>query len=61
MRILDNDTYRDMTKEEIEEVQKQQESFKNQITDSQRLEALESAVAESLDILKNLVAGENNV
>ena len=61
MRILDNDTYRDMTKEEIEEVQKQQESFQNQITDSQRLEALENAVAESLDILKNLVAGENNV
>ena len=61
MRILDNDTYRDMTNEEIEEVQKQQEFFKNQITDSQRLEALESAVAESLDILKNLVAGENNV
>ena len=61
MRILDNDTYRDMTKEEIEEVQKQQESFQNQITDSQRLEALENAVAESLDILKNLMVGENNV
>ena len=61
MRILENDTYRDMTEEEIEKIQKQQEPFQNQITDSQRLEALESAVAESLDILKNLVVGENNV
>ena len=61
MRILENDTYRDMTEEEIKKIQEQQEPFQNQITDSQRLEALESAVAESLDILKNLVAGENNV
>ena len=41
--------------------EKHREFLQNQVTDSQRLEALESAVAESLDILKNLVAGENNV
>ena len=44
-----------------ENSRKHREFLQNQITDSQRLEALESAVAESLDILKNLVAGENNV
>ena len=44
-----------------ENFRKHREFLQNQITDSQRLEALESAVAESLDILKNLVAGENNV
>ena len=37
-------------------LEKYRESLQNQVTDSQRLEALESAVAESLDILKNLVA-----
>ena len=44
-----------------ENYRKHREFLQNQVTDSQRLEALESAVAESLDILKNLVAGENNV
>ena len=47
--------------ESNENYRKYRESLQNQVTDSQRLEALESAVAESLDILKNLVAGENNV
>ena len=42
-------------------LEKYRESLQNQVTDSQRLDALENAVAESLDILKNLVAGENNV
>lgn len=32
-----------------------------EVTLTQRVDALEGAVAESLDILKNLVAGENNV
>ena len=44
-----------------ENSRKHREFLQNQVTDSQRLEALENAVAESLDILKNLVAGENNV
>ena len=43
------------------EHEKYRESLQNQVTDSQRLDALENAVAESLDILKNLVVGENNV
>ena len=47
--------------ESNENYRKHREFLQNQVTDSQRLEALESAVAESLDILKNLVAGENNV
>lgn len=47
--------------ESNENYRKYRESLQNQVTDSQRLEALENAVAESLDILKNLVAGENNV
>ena len=47
--------------ESNENSRKHREFLQNQITDSQRLEALENAVAESLDILKNLVAGENNV
>lgn len=47
--------------ESNENYRKHRESLQNQVTDSQRLEALENAVAESLDILKNLVAGENNV
>lgn len=44
-----------------ENYRKHRESLQNQVTDSQRLDALENAVAESLDILKNLVVGENNV
>lgn len=44
-----------------ENSRKHREFLQNQVTDSQRLEALESAVAESLDILKNLMVGENNV
>lgn len=47
--------------ESNENYRKYRESLQNQVTDSQRLEALENAVAESLDILKNLVVGENNV
>lgn len=47
--------------ESNENYRKHREFLQNQVTDSQRLEALESAVAESLDILKNLVVGENNV
>ena len=47
--------------ESNENYRKHREFLQNQVTDSQRLEALEGAVAESLDILKNLVAGENNV
>ena len=47
--------------ESNENYRKHRESLQNQVTDSQRLEALESAVAESLDILKNLVVGDNNV
>lgn len=44
-----------------ENSRKHKEFLQNQVTDSQRLDALENAVAESLDILKNLVVGENNV
>ena len=44
-----------------ENSRKHREFLQNQITDSQRLDALENAVAESLDILKNLMVGENNV
>ena len=35
--------------------------LQSEVTLTQRVDALENAVAESLDILKNLVAGENNV
>ena len=35
--------------------------LQSEVTLTQRVDALEGAVAESLDILKNLVAGENNV
>lgn len=47
--------------ESNENYRKHRESLQNQVTDSQRLDALEGAVAESLDILKNLMVGENNV
>ena len=47
--------------ESNENYRKHREFLQNKVTDSQRLDALENAVAESLDILKNLVAGENNV
>ena len=47
--------------ESNENYRKHRESLQNQVTDSQRLDALENAVAESLDILKNLVVGDNNV
>lgn len=40
---------------------KENQVLQFEVTLTQRVDALEGAVAESLDILKNLVAGENNV
>lgn len=49
MRVFDNGTYRDATPEEIAEWEQQEQSTHIQ-TDSERIDALETAIKEGLKL-----------
>ena len=52
MRILENGIYRDATKEEIAEAaSRTEETIHQEITDQERIDALESAILELAEVI----------